>query len=340
MADIVSENQEIEKSIRENARNLLKEGKVDLIIGYTESTLPLTCEPIFVRSEEDVEKLTWNNFNYVNLATYLVPEIVRIEGREKIPLKVGVISKGCTARAIIQLIIENQINKENIKIIGIPCNGLINRKRIEKELGEKDLLELVIDGDNIIAKGKDFKKTFPFKEYLNELCKTCKIKAPPKSSSLEGVIIGESQEITTIDNDFSDLNEYESKSPEEKWEYIKDTLKNCISCYACREACPMCYCNLCFVDQNKPIWFGKTSDFSDIFAFHLIRAFHSAGRCVECGACSSVCPMGIDLHLITRKLEKIVKERFDFTSGLNLETVPPKMDFKMDDRQEFMLEED
>jgi len=67
---------------------------------------------------------------------------------------------------------------------------------------------------------------------------------------------------------------------------------------------------------------------------------HLAGRCVACGACSSVCPMGIDLNLITRKLEQIVKERYDFTSGLNAETLPPMVDFKMEDAEEFMLEED
>ena len=65
-----------------------------------------------------------------------------------------------------------------------------------------------------------------------------------------------------------------------------------------------------------------------------------AGRCVACGACSSVCPMGIDLNFITRKLEKIAKERFGFTSGLNAETLPPMMDFELEDEQEFMVEED
>ncbi|MFX1401570.1 MAG: 4Fe-4S ferredoxin, partial [Promethearchaeota archaeon] len=104
--------------------------------------------------------------------------------------------------------------------------------------------------------------------------------------------------------------------------------------------CPMCYCNLCFVDQNKPVWFGKTTDLPDIIVFHLIRALHLAGRCVACGACTSVCPMGIDLNLITRKLEKIAKERFDFTSGIDFEQLPPMMSFKMEDEQEYMLEED
>jgi hypothetical protein len=50
--------------------------------------------------------------------------------------------------------------------------------------------------------------------------------------------------------------------------------------------------------------------------------------------------MGIDLNFINRKLEKIVKERFDFTSGLDPDTLPPMVDFMMEDAQEFMLEED
>ena len=37
---------------------------------------------------------------------------------------------------------------------------------------------------------------------------------------------------------------------------------------------------------------------------------------------------------------KGVKERFDFTSGLDPDTLPPMVDFKMEDAQEFMLEED
>ena len=65
-----------------------------------------------------------------------------------------------------------------------------------------------------------------------------------------------------------------------------------------------------------------------------------AGRCVACGACSLVCPMGIDLNFINRKLEKVVKKRFNFTSGLDPDTLPPMVDFKIEDAEEFMLEED
>ncbi|MFX0043542.1 MAG: 4Fe-4S ferredoxin [Candidatus Hodarchaeota archaeon] len=337
---IETENQEIEVSMRETARRLLKENEVDVIIGYTKGTVPLSSAPIIITKEEDVEKLIWNNLCYVNLAKYLVPRIPQLIDPEKGDLKVGIVSKGCVGRALIHLSVENQINLENIKMIGIPCNGIINRKRIEKEIGEREILEVSTSDKDIIIKGKDFEQKFPYDEYINELCKVCKIKSPPTVEELKETCVGECSEISSVDDDFDDLTEFESKSAEEKWEYIKESLETCTKCYACREACPMCYCNLCFVDQNKPIWFGKTTDLSDIIVFHLVRAMHLAGRCVACGACSSVCPMGIDLNLITRKLEKIVKERFNFTSGIDSKKLPPMMDFRTDDAEEFMLEED
>ena len=259
---------------------------------------------------------------------------------EKGNLKVGVVSKGCVGRALIHLASENKINLDEITIIGIPCNGVVNRQRIEMEIGEKEILEVSVSGNNVIVKGKNFEKEFSFDEYMNDLCKGCKIRKPPLISKYPDLCVGECEEYSNIVDDFSDIAEFEALTPEEKWNQITEELSVCTRCYACREACPMCYCNLCFVDQNKPVWFGKTTDLPDVFVYHLIRAMHMAGRCVACGACSLVCPMGIDLNKINRKLEKIVKERFDFTSGLDPDVLPPMVDFKMDDAQEFMLEED
>ncbi|MFW9781100.1 MAG: 4Fe-4S ferredoxin [Candidatus Heimdallarchaeota archaeon] len=337
---IEKENNEIENLIRETARSLLKEKKVDVIIGYTNGTVPLSSSPIMITKEEDVDKLIWNNLCYVNLARYLVPKIPQLTDPEKGDLKVGIVSKGCVGRALIHLSVENQIKMENITTIGIRCNGIINRKKIEKEIGEKEILEVITSNNDIIVKGKGFEQKFPFEEYINELCKVCKVKSPPTSTEFANMCLGNCQEISSIDDNFEDLKEYELKTPDEKWDYIKESLETCTRCYACREACPMCYCNLCFVDQNKPIWFGKTTELSDIVVFHLVRAMHLAGRCVACGACNSVCPVGIDLNLITRKLEKIVKERFNFTSGIDSKRMPPMMDFNMKDAEEFMLEED
>ncbi|MFX1455588.1 MAG: Coenzyme F420 hydrogenase/dehydrogenase, beta subunit C-terminal domain [Promethearchaeota archaeon] len=334
---IEAENKEIEKGIRENAKKLLSEKTVDVILGYSEGTMPLSSTPIIVRKEEDVDKLTWNNLCYINLARYLAPLMPQLCNAEGNALKIGIVAKGCVGRAVNLLAAEKQVDLENIKMIGINCNGNVNRSRIDLEIGEKEILDVSISGDDIIVKGKDWEQKFPYDEYINELCKVCKVKSPSANTE---TCVGECQELESIHDEFTDVAEFESKTPDEKWAFIKEALEPCTLCYSCRQACPVCYCNLCFVDQNLPVWFGKTTQLPDIIVFHLIRAFHLAGRCVACGACSSVCPVGIDLNKITRKLEEIVKRRFDFTSGLNAEILPPMMNFSMDDAEEFMLEED
>ena len=334
---IETDNKEITNSLRENAKKLLSENQVDVIIGYSQGTVPLSSTPIIIRKEEDVDKLIWNNLCYINLARYLAPLMPQLCDSEGNALRIGIIAKGCVGRAINLLAVEKQVDLDKVKMIGFNCNGIINRSKIDREIGEKEILDVSISGDDIIVKGRDWEKKFPYNQYINELCKVCQIKSP---SATEASCVGECQKLDSIHDEFSDISDFESKSADEKWAYIKDSLQICTLCYSCRQACPVCYCNLCFVDQNMPIWFGKTTEFRDILVFHLIRAQHLAGRCVACGACSSVCPVGIDLNFITRKLEKIVKDRFNYTSGLNAETVPPMMDFNMKDAEEFMLEED
>jgi len=85
-----------------------------------------------------------------------------------------------------------------------------------------------------------------------------------------------------------------------------------------------------------PEWFGKTTDISDTMIYHIVRAFHIAGRCVDCGACSRACPMNINLRELVKKAEKILKERYNHKAGLSLEEAPPLGEFKMDDSQEFI----
>ena len=138
------------------------------------------------------------------------------------------------------------------------------------------------------------------------------------------------------DTEFADVSDLESKPAAERWKHFKEELSKCIRCYACKNVCPLCYCKTCFVDQTMPAWFGKTTDLSDTLIYHIVRAFHVAGRCVGCGACSRACPMDIDLSELLRKTEKIMKERYNYEAGLSLQEVPPLGEFSLDDSQEFI----
>ena len=165
-----------------------------------------------------------------------------------------------------------------------------------------------------------------------QTCHTCRHRNPP----IHDVLIGEKVPESTDENEFAEISSLESKSTEERWEHFKEELSKCIRCYACRNVCPLCYCKMCFVDQSMPAWFGKTNDLSDTMIYHLVRALHVAGRCVDCGACTRACPMDINLRELVKKTEKIMKERYNYEAGLDPEEVPPLGEFKMEDPQEFI----
>ena len=229
---IETENKEIETSIRESAKKMLSENQVDVIIGYSQGTIPLSSTPIIIRNENQVEKLVWDNLCYINLARYLAPLMPQLCDSEGNPLKIGIVSKGCVGRAVNLLAAEKQINLDNVKMIGFNCNGNVNRSRINIEIGEKEILDVSVAGDDIIVNGKDWEKKFPYAEYINELCKICQVKSP---SATDATCLEECQALESIHDEFADIDEFESKTSEEKWDYIKKELEVCTLCYSCRQ---------------------------------------------------------------------------------------------------------
>jgi ferredoxin len=314
----------VEASIREVARKLLNEKKVELVIGYEKGTLPLRTTPCFIDNPDNVGRLVWNASCDANISKYLI-------GRDK---KIGIITKGCDARSIVVCSIEKQIDRKKVVIIGVPCQGVIDRKKIEAELDGKEVLEAKVMDEKIMVKGRDFEQVLPKKNFLCDSCLTCRHRNPP----IFDVMVGNKVPEAILAEEFAEVSNLEAKSAGDRWVYFTKEFSNCIRCYACRNACPLCYCKECFVDQTLPLWFGKTNDLSDTMIYHIVRILHVAGRCVDCGACSRVCPMEIDLRALTKKAEKIVKERFNYEAGVSLEEIPPLGTFKLEDTQEFIIE--
>jgi formate dehydrogenase subunit beta len=101
----------------------------------------------------------------------------------------------------------------------------------------------------------------------------------------------------------------------ERQAYWAEALGRCLKCYACRAACPMCYCERCTMDCNRPQWVPAASHALGNLEYHLVRAMHLAGRCVQCAACGSACPMGIPVHLLTTAAEQSVRRQFGAPTG-------------------------
>ena len=113
-------------------------------------------------------------------------------------------------------------------------------------------------------------------------------------------------------DDFHDLKELEEMSVEERAGFWERQLSRCVRCYACRDVCPLCYC-----EENE----RSVRPPENLF-YHMVRGMHLVGRCVDCGECERVCPMDIPIRKINRYLYKHAKERFKVFPGINVDDKP------------------
>ena len=306
--------------IKQISNQILRDCKVDMVIGFRRGTVPMMNEPCFAKTEDDVDRFVWDSNCGINLANYLT-------GRRE---KIGIVAKGCDTRNIVTHIIENKIDRDQLYIIGVPCKGMIDRRRVNTLCeGIREVADL---GDTIKVTGTDFEKELAKPDLLQNNCAVCVHPNPV----IYDERVADPVEVPTDIDQWADVKKIEAMPTEDKWGYFDDLLKECIRCYACRNACPLCYCPTCFVDESMPQWVGKSQDPIDVRTFHFLRAYHCAGRCTDCGACERACPVGINMRVFTRKLEKDCYDLYGWEAGLTLDVRPPLDTYRADDPEEFI----
>jgi ferredoxin len=287
-----------EAQLRDKAKDLLREGKVKLVLGYGERAGG-GVRPLFAKLPDDADRLVWNGQCAPNLAGYLTRQpclgIMHGGGR------VGIVAKGCDARAIVGLIQEKQMRREDVHVIGMVCDG-------------------------VAAGGSDVAQV-PSK------CLECEWHTPPLSDDL----IGDKAAVKPrVGDALADDKRIEGMTDEERWQFWTALFSRCIKCYACRQACPLCYCKECITEKSRPQWIAKSSTTRGNLAYHFIRAMHLAGRCIGCEECRRACPVGIPVDLLSRFLTRRVEEAFGYKPGRDPAEAPFFVTSKENDPDDFI----
>jgi ferredoxin len=279
----------MQTQLQENATKLLTDKKVHVIIGYGRLETG-DVGAIFVTSPHQTDRLLWNEQCADNLTVYLTRKEIKKLG------KPGIVVKGCDAKTLAVLESENQIDRDNLVVIGVTCSGTQMRGKPQ------------------------------------EKCLACDVGQPPHCDR----VIGDPPPTETTADRYAKLIPFSAMSTDQRLEYWKEEFTRCVKCYACRQNCPLCYCDVCVADKNQPTRIDPSATLKGNFGWNILRAFHLAGRCVGCSACTNACPAGIDLDLLNLTLAKAAEDHFQFRSGMQRNTEPLIGTFSPEDQEKFI----
>ena len=316
--------QEVKREVLvSKASELLKNGTVDRVLGWKAGEFDYDITPAVFHTGEELEQdFVWNDFCGANFSKYLVSETGKSEN------KILVFLKPCDTYSFNQLLTEHRFDREKVYAVGVGCNGMLDVAklrssaegilRVNTEDPDKVAVETLYDGTVTLDRA----------ELLPDRCVNCKSRKHVAYDEL----LGSDGEVLDCHR-FDEVEQIERMTPDERYAFWQGELSRCIRYNACRDVCPACTCEKCVFDnpqsgvENK----APATSFEEQM-FHIIRAFHVAGRCTDCGECSRVCPQHIPLHLLNRKFIKDIDNFYgDYQAGAEVGSRAPIVNYRTDD---------
>jgi coenzyme F420-reducing hydrogenase delta subunit/ferredoxin len=253
--------------------------------------------PVFIRRAEDTGKLVWNTDSQSNLTTYLKRKEIKRLG------KAAVVVKGCDERGLVILEKESQVDRQTLRVIGMACESMGQPK-----------------------------------------CETCGVHQPRFADEIIGEAAGVAPGFSPAPAALKDgataatkqLDALMQMTPAERMSWWAMEFERCVKCYACRQVCPLCYCERCIADKNRPVAIDTSATPKGNFAWHITRAFHLAGRCVGCGECARACPAGIPLGLLNLTLARAAEKHFGYQAGMDPKVEPLIGSYALTDKEDFI----
>ena len=303
--------------MRERAAQLLNDGAVARVLGWEIGEFSYDLTPAFFETADELNgKFVYNGYSGANLSKYLIAAGKK-EGKTLVFLK------PCDTLSLNQLIAEHRVDREKVYVIGAGCKGMLDHEKMKKAglRGEEEIKDAEVRRSVMLAK-----------------CQDCK----GKEFVVSDEIIDDEESRAAFESDrFSGVRALEAMTPEERFAFWQRELSRCIRCNACRNVCPACSCNKCVFDNIDSGIAGKSNpdEFQEKL-YHIIRAYHVAGRCTDCGECSRVCPQNIPLHLLNRKFIKDIDELYgDYQAGETENERHPLISYTPDDAEPSVVHE-
>jgi formate dehydrogenase (coenzyme F420) beta subunit len=290
--------------------------------------------------------------------------------------KIAAILRPCEIRAFIELVKLKQARTEDVVLIGLDCLGAFRNTDYFRFVGDdaaaatQRFYEGVLAGKDAAMDGAD----------LTPACKACEHSVPDSADIALGLwgvdtgtgILAQAQSPAgeellnqlglpaaevpparkeALDRLLESRTAYrdqmfaDTAAATDSVEKLGSYMANCVNCYNCRVACPVCYCKECVfvtdVFNHDPAQYlrwaqrkGAVKMPTDTVFYHLTRLTHMSTACVGCGQCSNACPNDIPVMELFRLVGHRTQEAFAYEAGKSVAENPPLSEFKEDEFQE------